>query len=69
MTSTRSSGLCRPRALTARRAGPVLHDPPCRIPITTATELRFIVSPMTFCLLSVATCMPIRFSSGRHPIR
>jgi methyl acetate hydrolase len=33
------------------------------------TELWFIVSPLTLCLLSMATCMPIQFSSGRYPIR
>jgi hypothetical protein len=36
---------------------------------TTGTELWFIVSPMTFCLLSMATYMPIQFFSGRYPIR
>jgi len=65
----RSSGLCRPRTPTARRAGPVLRDQPRRLPITTGTELWFIVSPMTFYLLSMATYMPIQFSSGRYPIR
>ena len=46
----------------------VLHDQP-RLPFPTGTALWFIVSPITFFLLSMATCMPIRFSSGRYPIR
>jgi methyl acetate hydrolase len=33
------------------------------------TELWFIVFPLTLCLLSMATYMPIQFSSGRYPIR
>ena len=43
--------------------------PPSAATITTGTALWLIVSPITFFLLSMATCMPIRFSSGRYPIR
>jgi hypothetical protein len=59
----RSSGLGRPRTPTATRAAPVLH--------VTHNRYRFwfIVSPLTLCLLSMATYMPIQFSSGRYPIR
>jgi hypothetical protein len=38
-------------------------------PDHTGTELWFIASPMAFFLLSMATYMPIQFSSGRYPIR
>jgi len=63
----RSSGLGRQR--TARRAGLVLHNLPRRFLIATGTELWFIVSSMTLFLLSMATYMPIQFSSGPYPIR
>ena len=47
----------------------LLHNLPGRLPIATGTELWFIVSAMTLFLLSMATYMPIQFSSGRYPIR
>jgi hypothetical protein len=66
---TLHAGLTKTRLYDGKYGAAIATALGSRLPITTGTELWFIVSPMTFYLRSMATCMPIQFSSGCHPIR